>query len=316
MGPAFLFAVLSLGSLHLSFAPGANAAELPRSEVEVVAKDIEPCVQRMKSTYRFYHYVTEKKIKETLDEGMSFQEGVEKHLEFWTDYFWDPRSLTANAKKGLYVGTDPSSSRNWGGIKENFYLYRLEIPKGAGHIRLGAGCTFSKKSEATLQKFNCKADALDFIRQSFSNTSCKAFARQVFKRLGVVGYSYDFAGYFQPHEGCDNSHGGALVLFDVSDVPRTSVEIFDRALPSKGSPKRTEAAEITKLLREAKAEDIWPNLTSEEVSQVRSLDEIKASTLMGCEGLKVRREIMPCPPPPLGVEELNTQVKELLKPLH
>ena len=83
-----------------------------------------------------------------------------------------------------------------------------------------------------------------------------------------------------------------------------------------GSPKRKEAAEITKLLREAKAEDIWPNLTSEEVSQVRSLDEIKASTLMGCEGLKVRREIMPCPPPPLGVEELNTQMQELFKPLH
>jgi hypothetical protein len=230
---AFLISLLIIIATVLT-APFVNA-DLKDINWDVALKDLKPCVITFDKPYRFYHYTYADKIRQYTP-YIPLEKAIREHAKLWTGF------------SALYLAPDPIISQGYADPdKDDFLLYRVELPAGTKLFDLRRGCALSDQAFEELYKNGCYLDRK--LVASGNESSCH---RIMASKLGISGELYAWSQGYPPNH-CKNAAylSFALQLTNSSLLNGKNVAIFSETAPLVGAENFGEAVEIEKIFEDS-----------------------------------------------------------------
>lgn len=245
--------VLLLGSSKFAAADDfaeANVAE-PRPDIvsdvpDEVLSELGQFIHNPSDGAYVYSYQDLSKIEALHLDARRFPESA-------GNYYWDKTqdAHTGGHFKGLYLASDPISSRDYAGNGKNFILYRFELPKTARILdvhdfRYGKTPTFTNY----VNQNGCPDGIMlqNLVNEGYG-LACRTAAIKILKALRIDIIEYSFWGV--KFNGCDSAKdtGWAMLLIRPDHIPTSNIKLFS-AFEKEDSDHGKERAFIRSLFAE------------------------------------------------------------------
>lgn len=261
---------------------------------------LKPFVHEISQSTYLYHYVRRERLGQVPGKPLNESDPlVRDHVASWGGYYFDSAPERFRVQGGLYLATDPMSSRDFGGGDNEWVLYRVEFPSGFKYLDQDDEFDPSRSYpwpatlRAYLKSLGCQGPAgkLDFLQHPGSPQCLKAI-QEAFGKLGVNAIAYGW-GAVTP-VGC-SSHDKAFVLVNPAALRSDSTAIFTNDASESESPGHL--LERTMIKRVYTGESLyqgrrwfsfahapWPNLDTKRVDDAQ-LYAWKKEHLFECRDL-------------------------------
>lgn len=260
-----------------------------------MAAELAPRVRTLTRRVATYHYTTRTKMGLPSEGAVALDDPrVEEYLRERSALYWDPRFEPAPGHPiwGLYVATDPVSSRVFGGFGEDWALVRVTLPRGLRFLEVRTADAARRPEDRLpaavreeLAAAGCEAAYAADLVIDRGSLACREVALRTLLDLEVDALLYDFKAVDYP--ACDGSRNGAFLLLRAEALELPAARAYTAPPPADG-PAAEEGRAIGELFARARAagstqRPIWP-APDDQVAPSAATERWMRETLFACGG--------------------------------